>query len=118
MEWPVIIRRVVAIEPVLDHLVDEPAVDPFVEVRRLHSEEEKPEDRGQPDDQPRGPIHFPGPHQELVHPRPDRRRNQWRGLRDAASTRSDAHIGNRWLWLHREQFYSVYFATLQAGVGE
>ena len=35
----------------------------------------------------------------------------------AASTRCDAHFGNRWLWIHREQLYSLYFATLQAGVG-
>ena len=78
---------------------------------------EEAEKRAQPDDYPRRPIDLAAAGDQLVHPRADRgRRKQWRGLGDAASTRSDAHIGDRWLWLHREQFYSVYFATLQAGL--
>ena len=53
---PVIICRVVAVEPVLDHLVDEPAVDSFVEMRRLDSEQKKTEERAEAHDQPRRPI--------------------------------------------------------------
>ena len=56
MKRPVIIRRVVAVEAVLHHLIDEPAVDPLVEVRRLHAQEEKPEERAEGDDRPERPI--------------------------------------------------------------
>src|SRR5205085_4785406 len=49
---PVIICRVVTVEPVLDHLVDEPAVDSFVEMRRLDSEQKKTEERAEAHDQP------------------------------------------------------------------
>ena len=42
MKWAVIIRRVISIKPILDHLIDEPAVDPFVEMRRFYSEEQDP----------------------------------------------------------------------------
>src|SRR4051812_11598055 len=119
VERPVIIRRVISVEPVLDHLIDEPAVDSLVEMRGLDPEEEKPEERPEPNDYPRRPIDLAASRDPLVHPPADRgRRNQWRGLGDAATSLSDAHIGDRWLWLHREQLYSVYFATLQAGFGE
>ena len=39
MERPVIIGRVVFVVTVLDQLIDKPAVDPFVEMGRLHSEQ-------------------------------------------------------------------------------
>src|SRR4051794_16387585 len=108
---PVIIGRVVAIEPVLDHLIDEPAIDSLVEMGRLDPEQEKPEERAKAHDYPRRPIDFPAPGDPLIYPCTDGgRRNQWRGLGDAATRLSDAHIGDRWLWLHREQLYSVYFA--------
>src|ERR1041384_5873715 len=38
VERPVIIRRVVTIESILDHLIDEPAVDSLVEMGRLDPE--------------------------------------------------------------------------------
>jgi len=41
MQRAVIIGRVVSVEPVLDHLIDEPTVDPFVEVWRLNPKEKK-----------------------------------------------------------------------------
>src|SRR3954447_11659220 len=41
VEGPVIMGRVVAIEAVLDHLVDEPAVDPLVEMRRFDGKEKE-----------------------------------------------------------------------------
>src|SRR5205823_2502363 len=43
MERAVIVRRVVAVKAVLHHLIDEPAVDPLVEMRRLHLKEDEPE---------------------------------------------------------------------------
>ena len=39
MKWAVIVRRVVSIEPFLDHLIDEPAVDSLIEMWRFYSEE-------------------------------------------------------------------------------
>src|SRR4051794_12468166 len=119
MERPVIIRRIVFIEPALDHLIDEPAVDSLIEMGRFDPEQEKPEKCAEPDDHPRRPIDLAAAGDPFIDPRADRgRRNQWRGLGDAATRLSDAHIGDRWLWLHREQLYSVYFATLQARFGE
>src|SRR5437762_3044924 len=44
MKRAVVIRGVVAVEAALDHLVHEPAVDPFVEVGRLDPEQEKAEE--------------------------------------------------------------------------
>src|SRR5687768_12205109 len=75
VERAVIIRRVVAVETVLHHLVDKPPVDALVEMRRLDAEEEEPEKRAQADDHPRRPIDMGGPTEQLVEPVPDRRRN-------------------------------------------
>ena len=61
MERPVIIRRVVAVEPGPPHLVDEPAVDPLVEVRRLHAQQQEAQERAQRDDAPRRPVHLREP---------------------------------------------------------
>src|ERR1043166_7203976 len=71
VERPVIIRGVVAIEPVLDHLIDEPAVDSLVEMGRLDSEQEKPEERAEPHDYPRRPIGIAGPRDPPLPPRGD-----------------------------------------------
>ena len=60
MERAVIIRRVVPVKAVLDHLIDEPAVDPLVEMRRLHPEQEKAQEGGERDDRPGHPIDFRG----------------------------------------------------------
>ena len=38
MDRPVVVRRIVAIKAVLDDLVDEPAIYPFVKVRRFDRE--------------------------------------------------------------------------------
>ena len=56
MKRPVIIRRVVAVEPGLHHLIDEPAVDPLIEMGRLHAQEEEPEQRAEGDDAPERPV--------------------------------------------------------------
>ncbi len=56
MQGPVIIGRVVFVIAVLDHLIDEPAVDALVEVRRLDPEEKEAEEGSQCDNQPRCPI--------------------------------------------------------------
>ena len=69
MERPVIIRRIVAVESGLHHLVDEPAVDPLVEVRRLHAQEEEAEERAESDDPPESPV-------EPGEPLPERRRGR------------------------------------------
>src|SRR5437762_965677 len=47
MKRAVVIRGVVAVEAALDHLVHEPAVDPFVEVGRLDPVQEKAEERAE-----------------------------------------------------------------------
>ncbi len=60
MERAVIIRRVVPVEAVLGHLIDEPAVDSLVEVGRLHPEQEKAQEGGERDDRPGHPIDFGG----------------------------------------------------------
>ena len=56
MQRTVIIGRVVAVEPAPHHLIDEPPVDPLVEMRRLDAQEKKTEKRAQGDDSPEGPI--------------------------------------------------------------
>jgi hypothetical protein len=39
-------------------LIDKPAVDAFVEMRRFNSEQKKSQERGQRNDEPRGPFAF------------------------------------------------------------
>ena len=58
MEWTVVIGRVVLVESVLDHLVDKPAVDAFVEMWRFHSEQKESQERGETDDEPGHPFAF------------------------------------------------------------
>src|SRR3954470_23874634 len=58
MQRPEIIRPIVVVEPVLDQLIDKPAIDPFIEVRRFYSEQEKPQKRGEANDEPRRPFAF------------------------------------------------------------
>ena len=55
MKRAVVIRGVVAVEAALYHLVDEPAVDPFVEVGRLDAEQEKAEESAEAHDDPSAP---------------------------------------------------------------
>jgi hypothetical protein len=56
----VIIRRVVSVKAVFDHLIDEPAVDSLVKMRRLHAEQEKTQDGAERDDRPRRPVNCGG----------------------------------------------------------
>ena len=56
MERPVVVGWVVAVISVLDHLIDEPAVNSFVEMGRLNPEQEKAQDGRQGHDQPGGPV--------------------------------------------------------------
>ena len=58
MKRTVVIGGVVFIESVPEHLIDEPPVDSFIEMRRLHSEQQKPQERGETDDEPRRPLAF------------------------------------------------------------
>src|SRR4051812_6597668 len=118
MERAVIIRRVVTVEAVFDHLVHEPPVDSLIEMGRFDPEKEEPEKGAERNDRPGSPIDRPGSVYEAVQPGAKSGRNRWRGLRSAASNRSDAHSRYRWLWIHREQLYSVYSGTLQARVRE
>jgi hypothetical protein len=46
MEGPMIVGRIVVIKTIFDHLIDEPAVDAFIEVWRLNSEQEKAQNSG------------------------------------------------------------------------
>src|SRR5881227_4310809 len=66
MKRPVIIRRVVFIEPVFHHLVDKPAVDSFVEMRWLDAKEKKAQENGEPKNQPRRPTCFCKPRSPRV----------------------------------------------------
>src|SRR5438132_1818852 len=58
MQRSVVIGRVVSIEPVLDHLIDEPTVDPFVEMRRFDPKQKKSKKDRKPEDQPWRPTRF------------------------------------------------------------
>ena len=58
MKRPVVISGVVFVESVPNHLIDKPAIDSFIEMRRLHSEQQKPQERGEADDDPRRPLAF------------------------------------------------------------
>jgi hypothetical protein len=52
----VVIRRIVSIEAILDHLIDEPAVNPFVEMWWLYPEKGKAQSRSQAKDGPEHPV--------------------------------------------------------------
>src|SRR6266480_4957233 len=116
MKGTVIIRRVIAIKAILDHLIDEPTVDPFVEMRRFYSEEQDPQRGGEAENQPEHPIAFECVQNHLsgIGRSPGKIRS--RLFATAASTRSDAHFGNGWLRLHRQQLYSLHSETLQASL--
>ena len=58
MKRSVIIGRIVFVEAVLDHLIDKPAVDALIEMRRFHPEQKKSEKRSEADDDPRRPFAF------------------------------------------------------------
>ena len=47
MQRSVVIRGIISVEAILRHLIDEPAVDSFVEMRRLYPEEQEAEKRAQ-----------------------------------------------------------------------
>lgn len=74
MERAVIIGRVVSVVTGFNQLIDKPAVDSFVEVRRLHSEQEKSQKRGESDDEPRRPLAFG----ERVFPGLELRTENWK----------------------------------------
>src|SRR5205807_5475784 len=115
-----VVRRVVPVKPIVHHLIDKPSVDTLIKMRRLDAEQEKPQKRCQSQDRPWDPVRRRQLRSPLFHAaaqsRDCRRIFCWRALLSAASTRCHAHPCNRWLRIHWEQFYSVYFATLQACV--
>jgi hypothetical protein len=51
MEWPVIIGRIVGVIPSFGHLIPEPAIDPFVEMRRFDVQIHEPDHRRKEQDQ-------------------------------------------------------------------
>src|SRR5947209_16351958 len=58
MQRTVVIRRVIFVEAGFDDLIDEPPVDPFIEMGRLHPEEKKSQESGESDDEPGHPLAF------------------------------------------------------------
>src|SRR6266480_2500123 len=58
MERPVIIRRIVTIIAFLDHLIDKPSVDSFVEMRRFNGKKEKAQEYRESEDEPGRPASF------------------------------------------------------------
>src|ERR1051326_6802518 len=116
MKGTVIVRRVIAVNPLLHHLIDKPAVDSFVEMRRFDPEKEHSQRGAETENQPEGPVAVERVQNSLggVGPAPGKIRS--RPFATAASTRGDAHFGNRWLRLHWQQLYSLHSETLQAGL--
>ena len=68
MEGAVIVRRVVAVKAVLHHLIDEPAVDPLVKMRRLHPEEDEPQKGAERDNRPGRPVNLGGARFQIGQP--------------------------------------------------
>jgi hypothetical protein len=75
-----IIRRVVFVITGLDHLIDEPAVNSLVEMRRLNSEQENSQERAKSDDEPRRPIDLRGARLPIAQPLLNRGKIHQRGL--------------------------------------
>src|SRR5690348_1210329 len=116
MKGTVIIRRIVAIEAVLDHLIDEPAVDPFVKMRWFYVEKKHSQHGGEPKYQPEHPVALECVQNQLSGGGRRRGKIRSRPFATAASTRGDAHLGDGRLRLHWQQLYSLHSETLQAGL--
>src|SRR5437879_11900174 len=116
MRWAVIVGRVLSIEPFLDHLIDEPAVDSFVEMWRFYSEEKNAQDCSQAENQPEHPFAFQRIENGLSGVRRTRGKIRSRPFATAASTRGDAHFSDGRLRFHWQQLYSLHSETLQAGL--
>src|SRR5690348_7466668 len=112
-----IISGVIPIKSIVYQLVHEPSVDPFIEVRRLDTQKEKAQERRKTNNRPRHPVALRQTRlptfKMIAQSRDSGGRFCWRAVFCAASTRCHAHSRNRWLRVHREQFYSVYLTTLQ-----
>ncbi len=67
MKRAVIVGRVVSIEPVFHHLIDEPAVDALIEVRWLDPNRKKRRNAAECEDQPRHPVCSREPELALIH---------------------------------------------------
>ena len=106
MKRPVVIGRVVPVKPILHHLIDKPAVDALIKMRRLDGEQEKAQEHCHAHDCPRDPVGSrqasPASLQQIGHARHCESRFYWRALLGAASTRCHAHPCDRWLRVHRE----------------
>src|SRR2546423_1027142 len=116
MKRAVIVGRVISIESVLDHLIDEPAVDSFVKMWRFYSEKKDTQGRGQAENAPEHPVAFQRIEDDLSGVRRTRGKIRSRRFATAASTRSDAHFGNGRLRFHWQQLYSLHSETLQASL--
>ncbi len=55
MKWPVVVRRVVMVVPMLGHLVDEPAIHTLVEVGWFHVEVNETQNRRKDENSNFGP---------------------------------------------------------------
>src|SRR5213592_1009673 len=104
MKRAVVIGWVVPVKSILHHLIDKPAVDALIEMRRLDSEQQKAQKHCHSHDPPRDPVGSrqvsPPPFQPIAHARHCESSFCWRGWLGAASTRSHAHLCNWWLRIH------------------
>ena len=50
VQRPVVIGRVVSVKPIMHDLIHKPAIDAFIEMRRLDTQQKKTQERGQPQD--------------------------------------------------------------------
>jgi hypothetical protein len=50
VQRPVVIGRIVSVKPIVQDLIHEPAIDAFIEVRWLDTQQKKTQERRQPQD--------------------------------------------------------------------
>src|SRR5438874_988917 len=97
-------------------MINKPAVNSFVEVWRLDSEQKKPKRGRKQQDCPKHPVAFERAKKTRRQAILGREKIRSRLFTSAASTRRDAHFSDRRLWFHWEQLYSLHSGTLQAGL--
>ena len=50
VQRPVVIRRIVSVKPIMHDLIHKPAIDAFIEMRRLDTQQKKTQERCEPQD--------------------------------------------------------------------
>src|SRR6267143_1346718 len=116
MKWAVIVRRIVFVKAVLQHLINEPSVNAFVEVWRFDSEQQKPKRGRKQQNRPKHPVAVERTKKARCQAILGGEKIRSRLFATTASTRGDAHFSDRRLRFHREQLYSLHSGTLQAGL--